>query len=140
TMVSSTATTSLVRELPGLRWIGMVQELGCAMREAGIFGPALSIFPKGEGGEMNRWAVVLLMTTAMTVGCTNKLGSDSPKLDSTGAGSSGSEGYQRDNKDTPAATPKNFNQGTGMNTGDGKSEQPDKDTSVPAGVKPGHPQ
>ncbi|HEY3929576.1 MAG TPA: hypothetical protein VGL89_14470 [Candidatus Koribacter sp.] len=89
---------------------------------------------------MNRWLLALLLATTMTVGCTDKLAGDSPKLESTGAKASGSEEYSRYNKETPAAPPKSFEQGTGMNTGDGKDNTPDTNSSVPATVKPGHPQ
>jgi hypothetical protein len=73
----------------------------------------------------------------MTVGCTKKLQSDSPKKESTGAGSSASEGYKDDNKNTPSAPARTPEQGTGTNTGDGKNNTPNTNTSTPGTDKPG---
>lgn len=73
----------------------------------------------------------------MSLGCTS-LKNDSPKRESTGAGSSASEGYKDANKNTPAAPAKSYDQGTGTNTGDAKNGQrPDTTSSTPGTDKPG---
>lgn len=86
---------------------------------------------------MKMRGLLLLLALGMSVGCTKKLQGDSPKRDSTGAGSSASEEYKQENKQTPAAPAKSYDQGTGMNTGDGKKNSPDTNTSVPGTDKPG---
>ena len=82
-------------------------------------------------------SVVLVLALGMSIGCTKKLQSDSPKRDSTGAGSSASEGYKDANKNTPSAPARTQDQGTGMNTGDGKDNKPNTNTSTPGTDKPG---
>ncbi len=87
---------------------------------------------------MKHLSIILLLALGMSISCSSRLQSDSPKRDSTGAGTSGSDGYKADNKDTPAAPAKSFDQGTGTNTGDAKDKQrPDTETSTPGTDKYG---
>ena len=86
---------------------------------------------------MRNLSLLLLLALGMSLGCTKKLQSDGPKRDSTGAGSSASEGYKEDNKNTPSAPARTQEQGTGMNTGDGKDNKPNTNTSTPGTDKPG---
>jgi hypothetical protein len=87
---------------------------------------------------MRKLPLVLMFAVLVTTACSKKLQSDSPKRESTGAGSSGSDGYKDANKDTPAAPARTPEQGTGTNTGDTKGNtQPDTESSTPGTDKPG---
>jgi hypothetical protein len=86
---------------------------------------------------MKRTAAIVILAFCATMGCSKSRQNDSPKLDSTGKGSSASEGYKDANKNTPAAPAKSYEQGTGTNTGDRKNNQPSTTTSTPGTDHPG---